>query len=220
MLKKTHFICFIVLAVIIYIYASDKGLNTLRYVFKPLATILVLLLPVLFSKSNNKYKAHIILGLCFCLIGDVLLLFESLFIIGLIAFLIGHLIFIKAFTLFHGFIKNYKILALLLTYAAAYFIYIKDDLGNLLIPVIVYMLCILTMAWQGLSLYVLESKKTFKLIAIAVILFFISDSILAVDKFKVALPYANALIGITYWSAITLIAISTTFKADNFQQKS
>jgi len=219
MIPKKLLIVLICSVVLAYIYASNKNLETLCYVLKPLATLLVISIPLLHGKTNKTYKFYILIGLVFCLIGDVLLLFKSLFIFGLIAFLIGHVIFIKAFTTLNGFIKNYTILGLLLLYAVGYFIYINSSLGDLLIPVIVYMLFILIMAWQGLSLYTLQKSKTHLLIAIAVVLFFISDSVLAIDKFKAALPFANLIIAATYWSAITLLALSTTVISETTQTK-
>ncbi|WP_375237781.1 lysoplasmalogenase [Aurantibacter sp.] len=205
-----YFIALIIIAVGSYIYASNKALTTLAIILKPLATLLVILIPLIYSKTQTKYKTHIIFGLIFCLIGDVLLLFNSMFIFGLIAFLIGHLIFIKGFILKEGFLVNYKSLAILILYACGFFWFIKNDLGDLLIPVIFYMTCILLMAWQGINLFLSKSDYFSKLIIIAVCLFVLSDTILAINKFKNTLPFANELIGITYWSAITLIGLSTT----------
>jgi uncharacterized membrane protein YhhN len=211
MLKLKHLIGLIIIAVGSYIYASNNAITTLAIILKPLATLLVILIPLVFAKPQTKYKTHIIFGLIFCLIGDVLLLFNSMFIFGLIAFLIGHLIFIKAFILREGFLANYKSLALLILYACGFFWFVKNDLGDLLIPVIFYMTCILLMAWQGINLFLSKSDYFSKLILIAVCLFVLSDTILAINKFKMVLPFANELIGITYWTAITLIAISTLY---------
>lgn len=211
MIKLKYLIGLITIMVGSYIYASNRELTTLTIILKPLATLLVILIPMVFSKNQTKYKTHIVFGLIFCLIGDVLLLFNSMFIFGLIAFLIGHLIFIKAFILIDGFLVNYKSLALLVLYACGFFWFIKNDLGDLLIPVIFYMTCILFMAWQGINLFLSKSNYFSKLILSAVCLFVLSDTILAIDKFKMELHFANELIGITYWTAITLIALSTIY---------
>ena len=72
------------------------------------------------------------------------------------------------------------------------------------------MLGILLMAWQGLSLLALKKSRSFVYIGLAVILFVVSDSILAIDKFKMSVPYANILIGVTYWTSITLLSLSIT----------
>ena len=110
MRKKVQIIVAIILCVLVYIYASNQQLEMIRYISKPLATLLVISIPIFLKSHQSKYKTYIITGLFFCLIGDVALLFKDFFILGLVAFLIAHLIFIRAFIVFYGFIKNYKIL--------------------------------------------------------------------------------------------------------------
>jgi predicted tellurium resistance membrane protein TerC len=72
------------------------------------------------------------------------------------------------------------------------------------------MLGIILMAWQGISLLALKKSSPFIYVCCAVILFVVSDSILAIDKFKMSIPYANIIIGVTYWSSITLLSLSIT----------
>ncbi len=205
--KASFLIPLTIISALGYIYTNTIDHNY-KFVLKPLATLLVILVAVFSAKST--YKTHIVLGLVFCLIGDVALLFPEGFILGLIAFLIGHIIFLKAFISLYGFQKNSSILIGLVIYAGAFFSFAYKDLGGLLIPVVFYMLGILLMAWQGLSLLALKKSRSFVYIGLAVILFVVSDSILAIDKFKMSVPYANILIGVTYWTSITLLSLSIT----------
>ncbi|MBT3542361.1 MAG: hypothetical protein HOK87_02700 [Flavobacteriaceae bacterium] len=70
----------------------------LFYFLKPLTTSLIILLAFRFrSASRSNYSNSIGIGLFFCLIGDVFLLFPNFFVFGLGSFLIGHLLFIRAF---------------------------------------------------------------------------------------------------------------------------
>jgi uncharacterized membrane protein YhhN len=165
---------------------------------------------MLFAKTaSKKYKNLIILGLLCCLIGDVFLLDDTYFIAGLASFLIGHLIFTYAFLTLKGFQKKYGVFLILLTIGISYFYYLKPRLGEITIPVGVYILVIVLMNWQALSLYNVIKNKTRFLISIGAILFLISDAILAFDKFKEPFSIAGILILTTYWAAISMFAYST-----------
>ena len=184
----------------------------MHYIFKPLSTTLVILLPVLFAKNGLKpYKNIILIGLVFCLIGDVFLMFDAYFVFGLASFLIGHVFFIYAFTTINGFTTKLKTLIPLLIVSGLVFFYLKDHLGDLLIPVILYITCIALMAWQALNLYIWKKEYGFLLITIGAFMFLVSDSVLAINKFVSNFTIAQFLISSTYWSAITLIALSTIY---------
>ena len=63
-------------------------------IFKPLTTILIIGFPLLFwNDAKPKYNITILIALVFCLVGDVFLLDDDMFIYGLGSFLIGHLFF-------------------------------------------------------------------------------------------------------------------------------
>ncbi|MBV1922819.1 MAG: lysoplasmalogenase, partial [Flavobacteriaceae bacterium] len=147
-----------------------------------------------------------------CLIGDVFLLDDAYFIAGLASFLIGHLVFTYAFLSLKGFQKKYGIFGILLFIGLVYFFYLKPSLGEITIPVGIYILVIVLMNWQALSLYSNEKNKAFLMISIGAILFLISDSILAFDKFKEPFSLAGILILSTYWTAISMFAYSVISK--------
>ncbi|MBK9340326.1 MAG: hypothetical protein IPN04_06570 [Rhodoferax sp.] len=72
--------------------------QTVYYLFKPLTSFLILTLAYLIMPEGTA-KNWILLALVFCLIGDIALMFEGdmPFIAGLLAFLIGHALFIAVF---------------------------------------------------------------------------------------------------------------------------
>jgi len=190
-------------------FQHTKQINFYRY-SKILTTFLIFLVPVLFFNSGKKkYKTLILIGLLFCLIGDAFLLYNNYFIAGLISFLLAHIIFTYAFILIDGFNKKYGVLALLLLICSSFFIILKASLGDLLIPVAIYMLVIVCMNWQAISLYLKKKNVSYLLLSFGAVLFLISDSILAYDKFKEPFSFAGILILITYWVAIGLFAFST-----------
>lgn len=180
------------------------------YILKPLTSILVIALAWrLGERPINKYFKLTMAALVFCLIGDSLLLFPHLFIGGLIAFLIGHILFAISFVARGGFSRNVGILIPLLLYGAAFYYYIYDHLGALSIPVAIYIAFIMLMAWQGIALYYKQKSTATLCIAIGVVLFLISDSILAYNKFVSPVGYSSYWILSTYWGAIVLLAYGT-----------
>ncbi|WP_375325787.1 lysoplasmalogenase [Flagellimonas sp. GZD32] len=175
--------------------------------FKPFTTVLAIVL--LFSAGGTsvpKFKSLMIAALVLCLVGDTLLLFESYFVFGLASFLLGHLLFIAAFIQLKGFYAHWISFFFLMAIGGGLFLWLKPDLGNLLVPVSCYIVVICVMAWQGIGLYTRDKSKPFLWIAIAVLLFMFSDSMIAVSKFKMPFAYASALILSTYWLSIGLLA--------------
>lgn len=178
-------------------------------VFKPLTTSIVLLLPLLYGKRNTGYLYIVITALLFCLAGDILLLNEAYFVFGLISFLVAHILFFCGFITIGGLKKYWIPLIILLIIGCAYYSFIYKGLGKLYIAVAIYILILLLMAWQGISLYLWQRKKEFFAIAIAVVLFLVSDAVLAFDKFKEPFEISGILILSTYWASISLLANST-----------
>lgn len=178
--------------------------------FKPLTTILVILIPIIFG--NRKHKKHffsVVLALVFCLIGDVFLLDDAYFTFGLSSFLLAHILFAYSFVSIGGMKYNSFPLVLLLLIAGGFYSLIQNTLGDLSIPVAVYIFFIVFMCWQGLCLYLCRKEKIYFSIAVAAILFLISDSILAVNKFYAAFEMSGILVLLTYWLSILILANST-----------
>ena len=204
-MKKSTYLLITFIVALTAIFTSFFKFINWFYILKPLTTVLILLLPVIFIKVKlSKYALIIIFGLCFCLIGDVLLMFEHLFIYGLASFLLGHILFTYAFTTVNGFLYNFKPLVFLILFAIAMFFVLKDNLGQLLIPVILYIICIVIMAF-------LNNNKVYRLIAVGAILFLISDAVLAYNMFVIKFSFSELIILSTYWAAICFIALSALY---------
>ncbi len=183
--------------------------------FKGLTTLLIILIPLLYSNLKSQYTRMILCGLSFSLLGDLFLVGDSFFIFGLSSFLIAHVLFTLAFTSVNGFTAFLKSLLPILLYGTVYFAYLYGSLENMKIPVLVYILAILVMVWQGINLFLIDQTTANLLVLIAVLLFMISDSILAFDKFKSPFESAGIFILLTYWASITLLANSTTITEDD-----
>ncbi|WP_452598574.1 lysoplasmalogenase [Pontimicrobium sp. MEBiC01747] len=209
--RTLFFVVFFILVFIETIIANFEGLQGLHYVSKPL---IVGSLIVYFYKYSRHLNTHTRtftgLALLFSLIGDILLLFvyksEYFFIAGLIAFLTAHIMYCLVFLKQRNpAIKPYGFVIILLAYALGLFSILKSGLGDLLIPVIVYMCIILLMA---VSAFLRRSKvntPSFNLVFIGALAFMLSDSLLAVNKFYEPLALADFSIMFTYALAQLLI---------------
>ena len=211
MLKNSlHLRLLILISAILAIVLDGIG-SVGFFVFKPLTTILILLLPTLYQDSEAKiYVKSIVFGLVFCLFGDAFLLFNSYFLFGLGSFLIGHLFFLYAFVKRQGWQKRYGIGLFLVILAIGICWLIQDKLNTLLIPVLLYMLVIVLMSWQGWGLALNSKTKNLRSLGLGVSLFMFSDTLIAFDIFYIPFSYSGLLILATYWIAIYIIALSGT----------
>lgn len=188
-------------------------LETLHYFAKPL--IVLSLLIFFFSQSqhiNKTIKTLMVLALMFSIIGDVALLFDGIkpiyFIVGLAAFLLAHVMYVLVFLKQRDTKKNpLGFILLMLLYAALLFYLLKDGLGDLLIPVIVYMIVILCMSTTAFLRLKHNNKPSYNWVFIGGILFMISDSILAIDKFYQSFNLSSIGIMLTYALAQYCIVI-------------
>ncbi|WP_299123330.1 lysoplasmalogenase [uncultured Winogradskyella sp.] len=211
--EKKFTILFFIIVLFELLTGSRESLQTVHYIAKPAIVISLIFLFLKISDSLSKpIKNLTISALVFSLLGDVLLMFtetsEHLFTLGLIAFLIAHIMYVLIF-LKH---KNTKIspvgfITLLLIYATGLFYLLKDGLGAMLIPVVVYMLIILSMATSAFLRKNNVNTLSYNLVFAGAIFFMLSDSILAINKFHQPIPWSNISIMITYALAQYLIIL-------------
>lgn len=197
-------------------------------IWKPACTVLCLLmcgLSLTQPGSHPLYTALVFAGLVFCLMGDVLLIPREdpkKFMLGLVSFLIGHLIFIGAFIAAQYLIglpvsppREALAGGLLLILAGVVFFYLRPGLGKMQLPVMIYMGVISLMVHRAVGgLYVGGSVPLQPALAVAgALMFYVSDFVLAVDRFAFdgELPGASLMVLGTYFSAIALLALSASF---------
>ncbi len=201
----------IVFAGALTISAEYRGPRRVLYVFKPLTVVLIILLSLISKYPvSSSYKYLIVAGLACSLIGDVCLMLPAdHFIFGLISFLIAHLIYVTAFLSDSHNSFSVLVAIPLVVYGALMLMLLWNKLEKLKVPVMVYVLALLLMAWLAISRYVTTSKGGSLLAAFGAILFVMSDSVLALNKFKKSFRIAQLLILTTYFAAQYLIALST-----------
>lgn len=187
-----------------YVFLLDTISDPYVMVFKLIPMVLVILLAFLFKVEHIiPYKTLMIIALIFCAIGDYTL---QWFIIGLISFLIGHIFYIRAFLSTKEQATPLWVKVILIVYGVIMLIWIGGTLiqKNELIlacAVTIYMFVILTMGWTSF-------RAGSKYAVARAILFIISDSILAINKFVINVEFSHQLIMLTYYSAQLLMALS------------
>ncbi len=192
----------------IQIRAEYLGPRLHVYIFKPLTMVFILLIAIMQGEAAPFYKYAVIAGLACALVGDILLMLPDHFVAGLAAFLIAHLFYITAFTLGMGLGGSWWSLALLAVYGGAVYRFLAPALGPLKTPVSIYMAVILIMTWQAWTRWSYTGQINALLAFIGAILFVISDSVLAADRFRGPYLWARALNLTTYFAAQWLLARS------------
>ncbi|MFO7678949.1 MAG: lysoplasmalogenase [Chloroflexota bacterium] len=193
---------------VLAIQGEYKPARTQVYLFKPLTTILIIGIALLGVSDNALYKTLIIAGLVFSLGGDVFLMFPAkYFIAGLVSFLIGHLCYIAAFATDGGFQLSWWLLPIAV-YGVIIYRILYPHLGKMRAPVTAYVLIILTMAWQALTRWSVLQTTGALLAAVGAVFFVVSDSALALDRFREKYRSARVIVLTTYWLAQWLIALS------------
>jgi uncharacterized membrane protein YhhN len=163
------------------------------------------------KESPSFYAYAIIAGLLCSVAGDVFLMLPSdQFVAGLISFLIAHLLYIVAFTFGRPFRFPPWSLVLFALYGVFIYSLLYPHLGDMKIPVFIYVMVILVMGWRAWERWTGTRMKTALFAFFGALLFIISDSILAVNKFREHFEIARALSLTTYFSAQWLIALSVS----------
>lgn len=187
----------------------------LHYVFKPLATILIFVSAwQIRNPVNPRYRRAVLAGIALSLCGDVFLMLPkdvlpAGFLLGLSSFLIAHLFFLRAFTSdARLFGKPLVVLGLLLVGGANLFVLWPGLAPALKGPVLVYMLCLLAMVAQAIGRHLQWRQHGSRLAAFGGVLFLLSDTLLAYNKFYAPIPLSALWILSTYYTALFLIARS------------
>ena len=195
---------------VVHIRAEYRGPRYRVYVFKPLTMVFIVLIAILVKQPEvSVYKYAIIAGLLCSLAGDVFLMLPSdRFVAGLASFLTAHLLYITAFVSGTGFRFSYWPLAPFVLYGIVTFRILSPHLGKMRVPVIVYMLVILAMGWQAWERLIQTGQTGALLASVGAVFFIVSDTSLAVNRFRVQFKGARVLTLGTYFAAQWLIALS------------
>lgn len=198
---------------IVHLHGEYRGNRAIKYITKPFLIPLI----ALYVVFNKGYIGNeLVLSALFCgFVGDIALMWESkrrFFKVGLIAFLIGHIIYIYLIAQKVDFLsvnkQNAILILILLTSGFVIFLTLRKKLNSLSPLVITYIVTILTLLFLSINTYNNNSFLYKTDLLAGVILFTISDVLLSQSVFNKNIPKAQVLIMATYIPAQLLIILS------------
>ena len=163
-----------------------------------------------------EYFYILLIGLVFCLGGDVFLALpqERMFLFGLVSFLLGHVCYGLCF--FYVADLNpwtWGGSAIGLAISGLVFFWLRPHLGSMLVPVIAYIIVITAMVIGAFTVFgdsALHSTGQL-LVLFGAVSFYISDVFVARDRF-LKTEFANRLLGLPlYYAGQFLLAFSVAF---------
>ncbi|MES2071330.1 MAG: lysoplasmalogenase [Pseudomonadota bacterium] len=199
------------------LFGSGAQDNTiwLHYFFKPLTTLLI------FSVAwqgrppvSARYRSAVLLGMLCSLAGDIFLMLPRSvlaggFLFGLASFLCAHLCFLRALTSDSRLFAKPTVFLLIGTLGALNLLILWPGLSaGLRLPVLAYVACLLTMSAQAVTRHACLRTPTSRMAAVGGLLFMLSDTLLAYNRFYTQLPYSALLILGSYYPALWCIANS------------
>ena len=182
-------------------------------IVKSALSFLFVMTALLQPHSVPAYYHYLLVGLIFCLIGDVCLALPQgkVFRTGLTAFLIGHVFYIFSFSSLTQISHWISIgLFIFLGMSAFIFSWLRPHLKSMLIPVLIYIVVITVV---GVGAWAVFWKSPFRISGRALILtgalfFYFSDVFVARDKF-IKKTYRNRLLGLPlYYAGQFMLAFS------------
>ena len=197
------------------------GWQVLHWIAKPLATLLIL------HKAwqgrpevSATYRRWIGIGMVFSLVGDILLMLPvDAFVAGLVAFLLGHLCFIRALVSDTRFAARPIALLVCLAYGLLNLWALWPTLpGALHLPVVVYVVVLASMGGQAAARAWVHGDDPLagaaQWAAGGALLFMLSDTLLAWNRFRFAIPLSALWVLATYYAAMWCLARSVRQSGD------
>ncbi len=191
---------------------NQRGKLPIKTILSGLFILTALLQPHPFPE----YVYILLIGLIFCLGGDVFLALpqERMFLFGLVSFLLGHVCYVLGF--FYVADLNPWTLggsAIGLAVSGRVFFWLRPHLGSMLVPVIAYIIVITAMVIGAFTVFGdtrLHSTGRF-LVIFGAVSFYISDLFVARDRF-LKTEFTNRLLGLPlYYAGQFLLAFSVAY---------
>jgi uncharacterized membrane protein YhhN len=188
------------------------GTEWLYVISKPLIMTSLLFYYLVASDPAGRSRV-LMLAMILSLAGDVLLMKEAYFIGGLVSFLAAHILYIFAYRQHQHEESENSLLGLqrvrlafpIILAGTGLVVVLYPVLGELRIPVILYATVLALMAINALFRQGRTTTGSFWMVFGGAVLFMISDSILAINKFLAPIEHAGFFIMSTYILAQYLI---------------
>ena len=175
---------------------------------------------------KEKFSKVILFAILFGYLGDILLLIEGFFLLGVVSFLVGHLLYIVTFFAETG-LKNYRKNLLVFLLVCVVYFYIETEVLGYFRPALVKFglwgpLFVYTSILSALNissaLYAYCYRNIYSILAyIGSIIFYVSDCILAKQLFFEYNKYYQISIMFTYILGQSLISLGMANKMNSFE---
>ena len=217
MKKSTPLLLHLLFAVIVIVELIGRLVENIQmeYFAKPLIMIWIAVYFLLYAKKSA-FTIPVLLALFFSWVGDNLLMMsgkdELFFFAGVGGFFCAQVSYIYIFSKFsekggRGYLhKNPWLAVFFLAYVAGMLVLLFPGLEGMMKPIItIYALSLMLMSMMALNRSGRVGALSFKLVFTGSLLFLLSDSMIAFNKFHSEIPLAGFLIMLTYISAQYLI---------------
>ncbi len=217
-MKKYLFHLLFVIIVVGDLTGELLQLKWIDYSFKPFILFWIGGYFLMHAKNIDKKVVKLALfAFVFSWLGDMLLMFGEIdffyFMIGLVSFLVAQIFYIFLFLRTINisgkkpFLKKkpYFLIAYIAFGLIVYTVLYTNLDSVLRIAVFVYMVALLSMSAMALNRYGNGHPISFSLVFTGSLLFVLSDTMIALNKFLAPIPYEGILIMTTYISAQYLI---------------
>jgi uncharacterized membrane protein YhhN len=206
-------VCAAFILLIGLLIAEKRGNPKWKLTFKTPLSALFLIAALIQPHPAPVYYYTVLAGLIWGVVGDICLAIpgNNAFRAGLVAFLLGHILYIAAFV---GLAESAQWSApaylLIAAVSVGIFLWLRPHLGKMMIPVVLYILVISVMlaaAWVAFLNPVLNVTGAWFAL-IGALCFYASDIFVARNKF-IAPQFVNRMIGLPlYYAGQFLIAFS------------
>lgn len=192
---------------IVNIASGILDIEWLNYVSKPMLMISLFFFYFQKVKQNiNTSDKIMLVSLIFSCLGDTFLMFQGknpqFFLLGLGSFLVAQLAYYFIFSK-SGKTQYLKRLPIII-YTMALIAFLWDKIPqSFLLPIFVYSFAIMMMGIGAIQRQ--TNLKSYQFVLIGAILFIISDSLIAINKFAFAIPLSGLWVMTTYIAAQYLI---------------
>ena len=197
-------------AALLYVAGLANRAPRLRLVSKPVPALALAALAL--SARRDGYATAVAAGLVLSAVGDVLLERPGHFVGGLATFLCAHLAYTAAFVRDERRLRLERAVPFAIWLLAAFWS-VRPGLGDMTVPVVLYMFAIGTMLWRAAARWGAHPGALAALVG--AILFGLSDTLIAIDRFRTPLPGAPYAIIVLYWAGQTGIAASALAAASS-----
>jgi uncharacterized membrane protein YhhN len=217
MKRNTSLLMHLIFAAIVIIELAGRLVDKIQmeYAVKPLIMIWIAVY-FIYNRQKTALTLPVIIAFFFSWLGDNFLMFsgknELFFFAGVGAFFMAQLSYIFIYTSYgqagvKGFVqKNPWISVFFLAYVAGILVLLFPGMDGMMKPIIaVYALSLMLMSLMALNRSGRVAENSYKLVFAGSLLFLLSDSMIAFNKFHSAIPMAGFLIMLSYIAAQYLI---------------